>query len=133
VAAGHGHLDRAPREFLAFDVEIVVFVPRAAAERGLHVHAERRDFFFALDEIGGFAQVAHGMHREAFDDGGFLGVFRRHQDALAAFRPRPQRDRQHAAHAAHLAAQRQFARHAVVRQPRAGQLVFRRQHAQRDG
>ncbi|OQC54302.1 MAG: hypothetical protein BWX54_02249 [Verrucomicrobia bacterium ADurb.Bin018] len=130
MPAGHRHLDGAPGEFLALHIGIVVVVGRAAAEGRLHIHAERFDCFFAIQEIRRRAQCGHGIDGQPFHHSGLFRVFRRHQNALATGGAGLQGNGQHATYAAHLAAQRQLARHAKLGKACPIHLFFRRQHAE---
>src|SRR6185369_15864952 len=132
VTAGGGNFQGALYRFLAFDFGEIVLVIVGVLENAVDIDPGGRDFQFAFEEAGGFAQVADGNDLQTVDDGGFGRVFGRDEDAGLSLRLGRQRDRQNPFDGADGASEGEFADHDEIIELVGFDLSAGGEHADRD-
>ncbi len=118
---------------LALDLgEIQVVLLRLVEYLG-GVHLGGRDFDFTFQKTRRFAKILNRDDLQPFDNGGFSGVFRRHEHADHAVGAGAQGDRQHALARTHRAGQGEFAHDDEIVELVGLDLFAGGQHAERNG
>jgi hypothetical protein len=133
VSARRRDFERAFDVLLAFDFgEVNVFIV-VLVEKFYEVNLRRRDFNFAFEKGGGFAQILNRNDLQAGNDRCLSRVFRRHEHAGVAVGPGSQRNREHSFASAHRAGEGEFTDDHKVVELVGFDLFAGSQHADGDG